>query len=157
MHGSPAPMRAFQEPVCAFQEPVCAFLETGGLQKCGWELLWGMKEPLKWTGKLDAVCSLLGSPQRCRMLRELAQSEWLPVAYLGQRAGISRTAASQHIATLKRLKVVETGVGRLYRLVSALRPAPGAEWLDFGWMRLRLGPPESGPVAAPGTVPQTGG
>jgi DNA-binding transcriptional ArsR family regulator len=99
-----------------------------------------MNEPPKWSGSLEKVCALLGSPQRCRILRELTKSEWLPVTYLGAKAGISRTAASQHIATLLRLKVVERGVGRLYRLVPALRPAPGDEWMDFGYLRLRLGP-----------------
>lgn len=100
-----------------------------------------MNEPQKWSASLEKVCSLLGSPQRCRILRELAKSEWLPVSYLGARAGISRTAASQHMAVLLKLKVVERGVGRLYRLVPALRPAPGEEWMDFGYLRLRLGPP----------------
>lgn len=89
-------------------------------------------------GVSESLCALLGSPQRCRILRELTKSEWLPVTYLGAKAGISRTAASQHIATLLRLKVVERGVGRLYRLVPALRPAPGEEWMDFGYLRLRL-------------------
>ena len=87
-------------------------------------------------GVSESLCALLGSPQRCRILRELAKSEWLPVTYLGAKAGISRTAASQHIATLLRLKVVERGVGRLYRLVPALRPAPAMGGWTNGFPRL---------------------
>ncbi len=97
-----------------------------------------MKEPEKWSMKLEQLCKLLSSAPRCRILRELTLSEWLPVSYLASRAGISRTAASQHMALLKKLKVVEGGVGRLYRLVPALRPPPDSEWLDFGYMRLKL-------------------
>lgn len=103
-----------------------------------------MKEPEKWSAKLETVCTLLSSAPRCRILRELTLSEWLPVSYLATRAGLTRSAASQHMILLKKLKVVEGGVGRLYRLVPALRPPPGAEWLDLGYMRLKLPPP---PVA----------
>ena len=112
-----------------------------------------MNEPEKWSMKLEKLCTLLSSAPRCRILRELTLSEWLPVSYLAARAGISRTAASQHMALLKKLKVVEGGVGRLYRLVPALRPPPGAEWLDFGYMRLKLPPP---PVARPTELPVQG-
>lgn len=95
-------------------------------------------EPAKWTASLKVTCKVLGSSHRCVILRELATTEWLPVTYLSVKAGISRTAASQHMAILKQCKAVETGVGRLYRLAAALRPAPGEEWLDFGHLRLRI-------------------
>lgn len=107
-----------------------------------------MNPPQNWSGDMKKVCAMLGSPQRCRILRELATTEWLPVSHLSKVAGVSRTSGSQHMAVLVKLKVVERGMGRLYRLAPALRPAPGAEWLDFGWLQLRLGPLPLPPAAA---------
>lgn len=99
-----------------------------------------METPQKWSGDLKKVCGMLSSPQRCRMLRELATTEWLPASHLSKVAGVSRTSGSQHLARLVKLKVAEQGMGRLYRLAPALRPAPGAQWLDFGHLQLRLDP-----------------
>ena len=97
--------------------------------------------PLPWYASLEKLCAVLASPQRCRILRELTKHEWLPVSHLAMKAGISRTAASQHMAILLSLKIVGRGIGRLYRLAPALRPAPGTDWIDFGHLCLRLTSP----------------
>ena len=81
---------------------------------------------------------VVGSPVRWIMLVELAQNGWLPVSYLAAKAGVKRPAASAHVKILKDAGVLETGVGRLYRLAAALRPEPGAEFLDLGPCRIRL-------------------
>ncbi len=92
----------------------------------------------EWRGGLDEVCMLVGSPVRWIMLVELAQNGWLPVSYLAAKAGVKRPAASAHVKILKDAGVLETGMGRLYRLVAALHPEPGAEFLDLGPCRIRL-------------------
>ncbi len=109
---------------------------------------------IEWKGGPDELCKVIGSPVRWRMIEELARQGWLPVGYLAGRAGVKGPAASAHIKILKKAGVLETGVGRLYRLAAALRPEPGAEFLDLGPCRIRLRP------SAPneGTPPnQTGG
>ncbi|MES2706582.1 MAG: hypothetical protein V4726_08265 [Verrucomicrobiota bacterium] len=55
---------------------------------------------------------------------------------------------------LRQSGLVEQGMGRLYRLVPGLRPAPGAEFLDLGVCLIRLRPPAS---AAKLTVTQPEG
>ena len=95
---------------------------------------------IEWTSDLKELCTVIGSPVRWRMLLELAQHGWLPVGYLADRAGVKRPAASAHVKILKDAGVLETGVGRLYRLAAGLRPEPGAEFLDLGPCRIRLRP-----------------
>ena len=115
---------------------------------------------IEWKGDLDELCMVIGSPVRWRMLLELAQHGWLPVAYLAERAGVKRPAASAHVKILKDAGVLETGVGRLYRLAAGLRPEPGAEFLDLGPCRIRLRPfdqHKGGEVSLTGIVTAPGG
>lgn len=93
---------------------------------------------IEWNAGLNELCVVVGSPARWIMLVELAQNGWLPVSYLAVKAGVKRPAASAHVRILKDAGVLETGVGRLYRLVAALRPEPNAEFLDLGPCRIRL-------------------
>ena len=96
----------------------------------------------RWPGKLKDVVLVLGSVPRWRMLKVLAGTEWLPVSFLAVKGEVARSAASKHVAVLLKTKVIERGVGRLYRLVPALRPPPGADYMDFGWCRMKLTPPQ---------------
>jgi len=101
----------------------------------------GARSVPKWNGKLKDVALVLASVPRWSMLRELAATEWLTVGFLARRAGLTRAAASKHVALLLKKKVIERGPSRLIRLVAPLRPPPGADWLDFGWCRVRWTPP----------------
>jgi hypothetical protein len=93
-----------------------------------------------WKGRPKDVALLLSSVHRWAMLRELAATEWLTPGFLARRTGLTRTAAAKHVALLLKKKVIERGPSRLYRLVPALRPPPGADCLDFGPCRLKLSP-----------------
>ena len=72
------------------------------------------------------------------MIAELTQYDWVPSTQLAAVARLSRTAGSQQLAILRKAKVVEVGFGRLYRLNPLLRPAPGVDCVDFGFLRLPL-------------------
>jgi hypothetical protein len=97
-----------------------------------------MSESSKWAGSPAVVCRLLGSVERCRMIAALCGHEWMPSSLLARAARLTRTAGSQQLALLRKGKIVEVGMGRLYRLHPSLRPAPGVEFVDFGCLRLML-------------------
>jgi hypothetical protein len=97
-----------------------------------------MAVQLSWSMTRTQVCALLGSVARCRMIAELTRYDWVPSTQLAAVARLSRTAGSQQLAILRKAKVVEVGFGRLYRLNPLLRPAPGVEFVDFGFLRLPL-------------------
>lgn len=91
-----------------------------------------------WTGKLEDVVLVLGSLVRWKILASLCRTEWLPVQVLAGAAGVNPSAGSKHMLVLLKANVVERGYGRLYRIVPALRPAAGAEWLDLRYARMKL-------------------
>lgn len=109
---------------------------------------------IEWGQEFEEVSMVIGSPVRWKMLVELGREGWLSVTHLAARTGTKRPAASAHLRILREAGVVESGMGRLYCLVAALRPQPGAEFLDLGLCRLRLRPPAAGEgkerAAAPG-------
>jgi hypothetical protein len=74
------------------------------------------------------------------MLIALCETEWLPTSYLAGRGKVRPSNGSAHLRILKKCGLVEQGLGRLYRLPPAFRPAPGAEWLDLGHIGLRIKP-----------------
>ena len=91
-----------------------------------------------WPGTLEDVVLVLNNIARWKILAMLCRTEWLPVHHLAGAAGVKPSAASKHMLVLLNTKVVERGFGRLYRIVPALRPAPGAEWLDLRFARMKL-------------------
>lgn len=93
-----------------------------------------------WTGSDEVLASLLGAPPRWTMLRELARYDHLPVSYLAGRTELKRPAASAHVKFKVETGIVQRTMGRLYRLHPSLRPAPEAEFLDLGEVRLRIRP-----------------
>ena len=91
---------------------------------------------------LAGISRVLGDPSRWAMLRELGKGEPLPVSLLARRIGISQDNASKHMAVIRRAGIAQAGLGRLYSLAPAFRPAPGATHIDFGHCLLRL--PDTG-------------
>ena len=94
--------------------------------------------PTSWTGQLEDVVLVLSGLARWKIIAMLCRTEWLPVNYLAAAAGVKPSACSKHMLVLLKAKVVEQGFGRLYRIVPALRPAPGVEWLDLRFARMKL-------------------
>ena len=83
---------------------------------------------------------LLASPVRWAMLYELALHDLVSVKHLAAISGLTSSAASMHVRVLKKTRIIEQGMGRLYRLTAAYRPPPGQDYLDFGMCRLMLPP-----------------
>lgn len=81
---------------------------------------------------LSAVATLLGTPGRWHILRELAKGEALPVGEIAKRAKMSADSASKHMAYLRKIGLARRIYGRLYTLAPAYRPAPGSTALDLG-------------------------
>ena len=105
-----------------------------------------MNEPLSpaqpaWAGTQKDVVLVLNTLARWKILAALCQREWLPVQRLAGVAGLKPSACSKQMLVLLGAKVVERGYGRLYRIVPALRPARGEEWLDLRFARLKLPEP----------------
>lgn len=97
--------------------------------------------PDQWKRRRNQTSHVLGALPRWKILLELAgEMEWMSVSYLAGRVGIERSGCSKHMADLAKAGLVEQGMGRLYRLAPAIRPAPGAEFLDLGVCQLRLRP-----------------
>ena len=92
--------------------------------------------PLTFT--VEDVARILGEPARWHLLRELAKGEPMPVKELARRIGKSADMTSKHLAFLRDMGVVMTKYNRIYQLVPALAPAPGATHLDFGHCLVRL-------------------
>lgn len=93
---------------------------------------------------------LLGSPARWQLLLELAKGEALPTTELARRLGLDLSSTSKHLAILRKLKLAQTGYGRLYTLTPAYRPAPNAP------TRLDLGPCQLILAQAPPTTSEDG-
>ena len=91
-----------------------------------------------WSASLKTVSTLLGSPVRWKILSEFAPGELVSVSLLAKTVGLTRAATSMHMRILKDAGIIQSDIGRLYRLVPALRPGPGAEYLDLGHCRIRL-------------------
>ena len=87
---------------------------------------------------LANLCRMLAEPARWRLLRELAKGEAMPVKELARRIGKSPDMTSKHLAILREAGMVEAKYGRIYQLVPAIMPAPGATHLDFGHCLLKL-------------------
>ena len=90
---------------------------------------------------IDSVSLLLGSPARWTMLYELARHDLVSVTHLASTSGLSPSATSMHVRVMRKTGIIEQGLGRLYRLTPAYRPAPGQDYLDLGPCRLMLPPP----------------
>ncbi len=58
---------------------------------------------------------------------------------LGRRLGRTSSATGKHLAVLSRLRVVQSGFGRLYSLAAAFRPTGSV--IDFGHCVMRLDTP----------------
>jgi DNA-binding transcriptional ArsR family regulator len=91
-----------------------------------------------WTGQLEDIVLVLNNIARWKILAMLCRTEWLPVHHLAGAAGVNPSACSKHMLVLLKAKVVEQGFGRLYRIVPALRPAPGSEWLNLRYAAMKL-------------------
>ena len=87
---------------------------------------------------LAGLSRALGDPNRWAILRELGKGEPLPVNLIARRIGISGDSASKHMAVIRKAGLAQPGLGRLYSLAPAFRPAPGATHIDFGHCMLRL-------------------
>ena len=87
---------------------------------------------------LSGISRVLGDPRRWAMIRELGKGEPLPVSLIARRLGINNDVASKHMAVIRQAGVAKAGLGRLYSLTPAFRPAPGATHIDFGHCLVRL-------------------
>lgn len=70
---------------------------------------------------LTQIARLISAPARAAMLLALADGRALPATELACRAGISNQTASEHLALMKKLKVLcveQCGRHRYYRVVS---------------------------------------
>jgi predicted transcriptional regulator len=97
-----------------------------------------MSENPPLTFAVEDLARILGEPARWHLLRELAKGEPMPVKELARRIGKSPDMTSKHLAFLRDMGVVMTKYGRIYQLVPAIMPAPGATHLDFGHCLVRL-------------------
>ena len=91
-----------------------------------------------WSASLKTISMVLGSAVRWMILSELGLGELVSVSLLAKKVGLTRAATSMHMRILKDAGIIQSDIGRLYRLVPALRPGPGAEYLDLGHCRVRL-------------------
>ena len=89
---------------------------------------------------LKTISTILSIPVRWQILYIFAREELVSVTALAGKVGMSRPATSMHLRVLKDAGLIESTIGRLYRLAPALRPAPGVEYLDLGLCRLLLPP-----------------
>ena len=72
------------------------------------------------------------------MLAMLCRRDRLPVHHLAGAAGLKPGAASKHMLVLLEAKAAERVFGRPCRIVAAIRPAAGAEWLDLRPARMKF-------------------
>jgi hypothetical protein len=68
----------------------------------------------------------------------LAKGEAMPVKELARRIGKTPAMTSKHRASLRGAGLVVAKYGRIYQLIPAIMPAPGATHLDFGDCLLKL-------------------
>jgi DNA-binding transcriptional ArsR family regulator len=97
-----------------------------------------MENPATPSVSLPGLSRVLGDPSRWAILRELGKGEPLPVNLIARRIGISEDSTSKHMAVIRKAGLAQAGLGRLYTLAPAYRPAPGATHIDFGHCLLRL-------------------
>lgn len=97
-----------------------------------------MNESAPFPITIEDLSRVLAEPARWRLLRELAKGEPMPVKELARRIRKSPAMASKHLATLRDAGLVVAKYGRIYQLVPAITPTPGATHLDLGLCLLKL-------------------
>lgn len=96
--------------------------------------------PARPLASIDKLAKILAEPARWRLLRVMAQGETMPVKELARRIERTPGMTTKHLLILRDAGLVMKKYNRIYQLVPAIMPAPGATHLDLGWCLLKLGP-----------------
>jgi DNA-binding transcriptional ArsR family regulator len=87
---------------------------------------------------LPTVLSIISSPARWRILRELASGDQLMVTEVAERTRQSKDVTSKHIAILRTAGVVTQGRNRLYQIAPQFLADKTERLVDLGYCLLRL-------------------
>lgn len=88
--------------------------------------------------RLHTVLSVISSPTRWRILREMANGDQVAVVELAERLGETPAGISKHMAVFRDSGMVNLGRNRLYSLGEQFIVDKEQRTVDFGWCVLRL-------------------
>jgi Helix-turn-helix domain len=94
--------------------------------------------PVSTTLTVKNLSTILQFPVRWQILQLLSNGQALPANLIAKTIGISAGTTSKHLNIMRRNGALTQGLGRLYTIAPAFRPAPGSDVLDFGPCLLRV-------------------
>ena len=101
--------------------------------------------PVSATLTVKNLSTILKFPVRWQILQLLSNGQALPANLIAKTIGVSAGATGKHLNIMRRNGALTQGLGRLYTIAPAFRPAPGTNLIDFGPCILRV-PPANPPA-----------